>query len=99
MWVCSAITNESKPRSSIARASDTGSIPSSVPNVELPIFIRHSHRWTPSRKPGSRREYSQLATTKRATGKCSDLGRQGGIIRKLNTYGCQQAIVIVDQDQ
>src|SRR3978361_850579 len=39
MCVCSAITSESKPRSSMARASVTVSMVSSFTNVEIPIFI------------------------------------------------------------
>ena len=37
--VCSAMTSESKPRSSTARASDTVSMLSSLTNVEIPNFI------------------------------------------------------------
>src|ERR1700752_5440199 len=39
MCVCSAMTSDSKPRCSIARASDTVSMLLSVTNVEIPNFI------------------------------------------------------------
>src|ERR1700758_3777056 len=43
MCVCSAMTSDSKPRSSIAGASDTVSMLSSVTNVEIPNFICDPH--------------------------------------------------------
>src|ERR1700712_4337768 len=58
MCVCSAITSDSNPRSSIARASDTGSMPSSVTKVEIPNFIRAPVGWLGRRNPTSGRRYS-----------------------------------------
>src|SRR5690606_20040201 len=56
MWVCSATVSASKPRSSIAVASDTGSMVSSLTKVEIPNLI-----WLP---PRSRRVVRTMRTNR-----------------------------------
>src|SRR4051812_22145170 len=43
MWECSAMNNELKPRSSRARPSTSGRMPSSVMNVAIPNLIAPSY--------------------------------------------------------
>src|ERR1700739_5063640 len=45
MCVCSVMTSDSNPRSSIARASDTVSMLLSLTNVEIPNFIAILNCW------------------------------------------------------